>query len=188
MDTNDTDTSPAPLGRLAALQAQLDAAKASAKAEESQLSDEDREEIELRRKLSAEREKAAELKAERRQLDLDRRLDAARAKDDLEGVPLSGLLIAEYPDAFVIRAHQSAYQRWSEAIAKAGTRKKIDRQAATRQFAVAAVVDWNGHDLSSPLESDQGLVQYLKKNPGIATSIVNEAATLTGAFNQAQKS
>lgn len=172
--------------RLAAIKAKAEKAKRDLAALQDAQSDSDREEIESRREAQEAAEQLKDAKNEQRQLDLDRRLDEAREAHPKH--KLAGLLIDGYPDSFIVRSHHPAFEEWQEKITKASTSKKVSRQLASRAFAMKAVIDWNGQDLSHPSANGNDLVQYFKTNVGIVTSVVTAAVSLTGAYTEAQKS
>lgn len=172
---------------LDALRAQLRQAEHDRDEAEAALTDEDREEIEVRRRIAEVEQERAKADLQKRELELERRLQKVR--EEHPKWMIDGLLIEQYPDSFVLRANHRAYDEWSTQIAKAAHSKKIDRAAESRKFAAACVVDWNGHDVSETISHRAGeLITFLKNNAGIVDAIVTAGARLTGAFNRARKS
>lgn len=192
MSDDDTTKSSGPAARpkptgLESLRAQLTQSVRERDAAKAALSDQDREEIELRRRISEVEQERAKADLERRELDLERRLQKLRAEHP-EWM-IDGLIIEQYEHSFILRANHRAYDEWSTQIAKAAHSKKIDRAAESRKFAAHCVVDWNGDDVSTDISHRAGeLVTFLKNNAGIVDAIVNAGARLTGAFNRARKS
>ncbi len=173
-------------GTLAALQKQLAAEQLAAEQAKSSISDQDRDEIELRNKIAqakAEREAAV---AEQRDLDLSRRLDAATAAHPK--AHLGTCVIEEYGDTFILKHNAGAFSAWQKGIAKSVGSKKFDREKNERDYVVKCVIDWNGLDLSRAMSPGGDLVQYLTAHPGICSTLANVASELAGVALDARKS
>lgn len=185
----EVDLTAAPSSRFERLQAKLVQSEAARVAAEGALTVEDRKEIELRRAIATAEERRAQAEIEKRDLDLERRLERA-IENSAPTAKLTSLPIDHHPDTFILRHSSSAYARWETEVGASMHNKKMDKAKVSRDYAVAVVIDWNGHDLSDSIRAEKGgeLVEFLKNNPAIVTKIVNEAATLAGAFSEARKS
>lgn len=174
------------MSKLEGLRAKLAQAESARAMAESAITAEEREEIEIRRSIALAEEQREKAEIEKRELDLERRYEAACEEEP--SAKITSLLVDDYPDSFVIRHSSAAYAKWETEITAAANNKKLDKARISRSYAVASVIDWNGLDLSDPMSPGGDLVEYLKRNPGIVTSIVNAAAKLAGAFSEARKS
>lgn len=165
-------------------------ARAEAAREEavSAITDEEREEIELRNAIARadEERKAAELA--RRELELDRWEEEARALHGPDA-KIATIMIDGYDDSFVVKHSSKDFKKWEQGVNKSFVDKKFDRDKNARDYAVASVICWNGAtDFSLSSQSGGELVAHLTRNPGIVTSITSAAAKLAGAFTEARKS
>lgn len=136
-------------------------------------------------------DEAATREAERtlRDLDLARRVEAAQ---EVLGAstPVAPLTIEEYPDSFVVQRNGAAHAKWErKQRERASGNNKVDLGEAAREYAVAAVYDWNGKS-GSAFDSvvTHDLTKYLEANPGLVTPITNLGSRLNGVFAEARKS
>lgn len=172
--------------RIAAAQAKKDAA-------EAKLTDADRAELDARAVEARLLAEAREADKVERGLALARREDAAREKLgakvplrilDLEGdSPGAGTFIIKYPG-------KEPVSTWQREMAASATDRKIDRDLVNRNFAAAAVADWNGktEDELDKTTAGAELLELLKDRPFIATTITNIAGELGGLVFEARKS
>lgn len=168
--------------------ARLKAAEEKRERAKAALSPEDRAEIEAREKLAAIESETRAEEARQRALDLERRLDAARETlgDDalIEAVSIDGRA-----DTFIIQHDPKAHAKWERDTAKAPHNSKLDPVEINRNYAADVVVDWNGEtDFGAGSPHGAALNAHLKRNPGIATAIVNKATRLAGLFTEERKS
>ena len=149
----------------------------------------------------AKRERLAKLEAEaraaavqKRDLDLARRMDAAREAlgDD---VRICDVIIEGTDHTFVVKdPGAKAYIEWEKSIKKSGLKGSgVNGADVTRTLALVAVHDWNGITDWKALNEDgetngSALIELLKKSPGIATILCNEATTLAGLSREDRKS
>lgn len=175
------------MSKLDQLREKLAREQAARDAASSALSEDDRAELELRRSIKTASEERAKAERDALEIDLDRREDAAREANP--GAQIVSLIIDGYPDSFVLMHAASAFRRWETEIAKAATNKKIDKAQVSLNYAVDAVIDWNGCvDFSAQATTNAlRLREYLGANPGIVTAIVSAAAELAGIFSEVRK-
>jgi hypothetical protein len=166
----------------------LEAAKVARDAAKAAITDDDREEIDARAELAAIEAEKREAEKAKREVDLARRFDVAR--DELgESALIAPVSIDGRDDTFVIQADPKAHAKWERELTEAGQNKKLDKTEVGRNYAVAVVIDWNGvTDFSATSLNGHALIEYLKKNPGMVTPLVNAAARLAGFFAEERKS
>ena len=149
----------------------------------------------------AKRDRLATLEAEtlaayvvKRDLDIARRLDAAREDLD-DDVRICDVIIEGTEHTFIVKdPGAKAYIEWEKSIKKSGTKGSgVDGAQVTRTLALVAVHDWNGITDWKAMNVDgetngSALIELLKKSPGIATILCNEATTLAGLSREDRKS
>jgi len=178
---------------MANLDEQIAAEEAALAAVRARMTDADREELAKRDRIAATREQRREEERNELRLALARREEAVREKlgDD---VKLAQIEIEGHEDTYIIAHDETAYRRYTAAIARKSEGKKIDREGAIVEYAVAVVHDWNGltdwHAMVGKTGNTAGaaLRAHLKANLGQATAIVNEAVELGGLLASARKS
>ncbi|MEQ9324837.1 MAG: hypothetical protein RIF41_37065 [Polyangiaceae bacterium] len=185
-DTPQKKREPVASPRLDRLRARIAEEQERLDAIEASISPEDREEMELRRRLREREEEREEREQEARETALARRLE--EAKEAFPGEQLVSLAIDGYPDTFLLKHNRSAFVRWNDEIAKSVHNKRLKRPDIMRRWAVGLVIDWNGQDLSDPMSSGAELDAYLKEHSGIVTAITNAGGELAGVVGKARKS
>lgn len=176
--------------RLAALRAKVSQAEAALDAARNAVTEEDRAEMELRAQLARlEEERLAEERS-RRAVDLARRFEEAQTAHPT--ARLAKLSIKNYPDSFIVKHDPRAFTKWQqEARVRIAThgKKGISQEESTLNYAIAAVLDWNGiTDWSATNTNGHELRTYLKANPGIATALEDAAYELAGSAAEDSKS
>jgi hypothetical protein len=142
-------------------------------------------------KIEAETRAAAVLK---RDLDIARRLDAAR--DELgDDVRICDVIIEGTEHTFIVKdPGAKAYIQWEKDIKRSAMKGGgVDGATVTRALALVAVHDHNGITDWKGLNEDgetngSVLIELLKRSPGIATILCNEATTLAGLSREDRKS
>ena len=180
--------------RIEELRARLATTRSARELAEAAVNDDDRAEIALREELAKEAAATREAGRVKRELDLARRLDAAA--DALgPGVILRELAIKDSDATFILKnPGADAYRAWEQAMTTASVKAKakggkVDDEAMTRNFAAAAVYDWNGiTDFGPTTTNGHALHDFFKKNPGIATKVWAEAMELAGTAAEERKS
>jgi hypothetical protein len=175
------------MSRLDQLRQKLAAAEVARDVATAALTEDEKGEIELRRELARVEDERREAELDKRTIDLDRRVDAAReAHPDAK---ITSLLIDDYDDTFVLMHSDKAYQAYEKFLVKSFTDKKVDMTIRRREFAVASVIDWNGTtDFSLSSTAGGELMEHLKRNSGLVSSIAFAAGSLAGANAEARKS
>lgn len=172
------------------LQQRLAAAQAKRAAAEAAITDDDRAEQELRDKIAAEESAALAAADAKRALDAERYLDATRAEFG-DAAALKIVSVKSFPDTFIVKRNGQAHARWHTRLTD-GSRngKKIDSIALGLDYALAAVVSWNGRSLGGEVGNDVGpaLRLFLQANPGVITPITDAAGELNGIFAEERKS
>lgn len=176
--------------RLEQLRARLQQAEAALDASRSAVTDEEREERELRERLARIEEEQRNEERARRALDLDRRYE--EAQHAYPQAKLAKLMVKNYPDTFIVKHDAKAFVRWQQEARARVTphgKKAPPAEESTVNYAMAAVIDWNGITDWSPTNSNgQELRTYLKANPGVATTVENAAYELAGSAAEESKS
>jgi hypothetical protein len=176
--------------RLASLRARVNQAEAALDASRSAVSDEEREERELRERLARLEDEQRNEDRARRALDLDRRFEEAQAA--YPQARLAKLMVKNYPDTFIVKHDGKAFLRWQQEARARVTphgKKGPPAEESTVNYAMAAVIDWNGITDWSPTNTNgHDLRQYLKANPGVATAVENAAYELAGSAADDSKS
>jgi hypothetical protein len=180
------------------LDERIEAAKKKKSSAEAAFTDADRAE-------QAKRDVLAKLEAEtriasiaKRDLDIARRLDAAREDLD-DDVRICDVIIEGTDHTFIVKdPGAKAYNTWEKDIKRSQQKGSgVDSVQTTRALALVSVHDWNGISgdeawkaLAADGEGTNGskLVELLKKSPGIATILCNEATTLAGLSREDRKS
>ncbi len=175
------------------LDEQLAQAKAARAAAEAAFTEADAAEESKRALLADERKAESEAATRKRDLDLARRLESAIGEGDPR--EFRAVIIEGFADTFIIRRNGTAHAKWERALESAASndrnKKKADKEAASRAYAIASVVDWNGDtDFQVGLKRNLGddLDKFLTVNPGIVTPLNNAAGRVNGVFAEERKS
>jgi len=154
------------------------------------------EKAEIEGRAERDRLRAERLQNERarRDVDIEQRMDAAREELG-EDVRICDVIIEGTDHTFIVKdPGAKAYIEWEKSIKKSGTKGSgVDGAQVTRTLALVAVHDWNGitdwKAMSAEGETNgSALIELLKKSPGIATILCNEATTLAGLSREDRKS
>lgn len=98
------------------------------------------------------------------------------------------LMVETFPDTFIVHRNSAGHREFTAALKRRGAlpvKQQKDSEPIYRQYALAAVVDWNGTDLRDDLASAEAthkLDAYLTANPGLLTPITDLAGKLAGVF------
>lgn len=168
------------------LRAELEKERTALAAEKSAMSAEDEQAMADLAELERIREERERLAEGRRKLALEGRMAAARERLG-EKVRFESLDLGE--DSFLVAHDERAYKAWERGLR---TAKGADRDAIERNYASAAIVDWNGRAVTPETASEivtvggvkntlgHLLAEHLKGHQAHVTSIVNAAARLGG--------
>lgn len=131
----------------------------------------------------------------RRDEDLARRLDDAREAlgDD---VRVADVIIEGTEHTFIVKdPGAKAYIQWENDIKRSQVKGSgVVGSTVTRTLALVAVydhngvTDWNAMAANGEGTNGSALIELLKKSPGIATILCNEATTLAGLSREDRKS
>lgn len=174
---------------------QLAEAKARRVAAEAAVTQADRNEITMREELAREREAEEKAKGEARDLDLARRVDAAQDRLGVE-TAVEALAIAGSDHTFILKSPgAAAYKNHMEGLSRALSaemgigKARGSTSDINRDYAVAAVEDWNGqHDFSRATTLGDELIKFLSEHPAIVSEIVAAADRLSKIVREKRKS